>query len=148
MSGALSRLRSDAQALHVSVHITTIRDHAAIRLHLQDVGERAWVLSEDIKVAIDARTVGADRRLPDAVSLLIAVAHQSANLACSSKSDLNEVTHSLRAKMNTAVRVLSHALAAERCTNELAELRLTPTASRTRAIFASLLYSKPIRRPT
>ena len=104
VNGMLSRARSDAQALHHSIHTTTIKDHAAIRLHLQDVGERARVLADAVKTAIEGRRVHPHRRLRDVAILLEAAAGQLGNLAYSSKSDLRAVTQSLRSKATIAVR--------------------------------------------
>jgi len=121
MNGMLLRARSDAQVLHRGIYATTaIRDHAAIRLHLQDVGEGAWILADVVKSAMEARRVHAHRDLRDIAALLEAVADQLGNLAYSSKSDLCDVRQSLRVKAAITVRELSHALAAERCLNKRA----------------------------
>jgi hypothetical protein len=120
MNVMLSRARSDAQALHHRIYVTTIKDHAAIRLHLRDVEEQARVLADAVKTAIDGDRAHPHRHLLDVAILLEAAAGQLGNLAYSSKSELCEVTQSLRAKATIAVRGLSGALAAERCKNKRA----------------------------
>lgn len=118
-SGLLSRARSDIQALHYRITVTTSGDHAAIRLHLQDIAERTRVLSDELKAAIEALCSGTHRDLRDVVTLLDAASRQSGNLANSSKSDLCEVSRSARAIAATAVRILSQAVANERCKDGL-----------------------------
>ncbi|MBV8529766.1 MAG: hypothetical protein JO104_00490 [Candidatus Eremiobacteraeota bacterium] len=111
---ALEQARSEAQALHSK--FTTVKDHAAIRANAKVVAAEAAVLAHSVKALLGSQQTDAKHHLRDAASALESAAKDAQETAGATDAQLKEKSSAMRARVRTAVALLSLAVAAKRAT--------------------------------
>ena len=111
---ALDEARSDAQALHSK--LTTAKDHAAIRADARVVSTEAATLARSVMGLIGSQRIDAKHHLRDAVAALENAAKDAHQAAGGPDAQLKDKGAAMRARIRSAVKLLSLAVAAKRAT--------------------------------
>jgi hypothetical protein len=119
VNGALAKARADAQMLNKTIQSMTLKDHAAVRGHLENVAVQAQALARSVQGLAESQQADARDHLREAGTVLTAAARESKELANASKTDLSGAHKALFAKARAAAAHLSQAIAAERSKNAL-----------------------------
>ncbi len=119
VNGALAKARADAQTLNKTIQSMTLKDHAAVRGHLENVAVQAQALGRSVQALAESQNADARQHLRDAGTVLSAAARESKDLANASKTDLSDAHKALFAKARAAAAHLSQAVAAERSNDAL-----------------------------
>lgn len=116
---ALDKARVDAQQLHQGISETTAKNHATIRVELQNAADRARDLAASLKEVADAQEADSKQHIKDATTALDHAAKSAKNIASSNDSDLKAVKAAMLINATAAVRNLSRAVAAKRSASKL-----------------------------
>jgi hypothetical protein len=119
LNDAIDKARVDAQQLHKSIGENTARNHATIRVELQNAAGRARDLAASLKQVADAQQADTKQHIKDASAALEDTAQSAKSIAGSNEADLKRVNRAMFVSATAALRSLSKAVAAKRSSSNL-----------------------------
>jgi hypothetical protein len=111
---ALDRARSEAQDLHKKIEAGTAKDHAVLKVELQDSATKAQQLAASLKTVVDGQRDDAKQHVKDAAAHLDDAAKHARDLAGASDAKLKAANQAMLSKVRDAAENLSHAVASRR----------------------------------
>ena len=119
LNDAIEKSRTQAQKLHETIAETTAKNHAVIRVELQNAADQARHLADSLREVASAQQADAKQHLQDAASSLDEAAKSGKNIAASSQNDLKTINKSMLFNALAAVQTLSRAVAEKRSSSNL-----------------------------
>jgi hypothetical protein len=111
---ALDHARSQDKDLHKKIEADTAKDHAALKVEVQDSATKAQQLAASLKTVIDGQRDDAKQHVKDAAAQLDDAAKHARDHASANDAQLKAANQAMLSKVRDAAENLSHAIASRR----------------------------------
>jgi hypothetical protein len=119
LNDAIEKSRAEAQKLHESIGVSTAKNHATVRVELQNAATKARELAASLREVADAQQTDSKQHLKDAAIALDVTAKSAKDIAGAADSGLKAINKTMLFNTLTAVQALSRAVAKKRSSSNL-----------------------------